>query len=133
MIGLDTNILVRIMTNDDPPQVQAAHQLIQQHCSAEQPGFINHIVLCELLWVLERGYDYPRVQIAAAVERLLRTKGLVMENRDAVWNALRYYRQQGGDFADCLIGEKNRQARCDTTYTFDQRAAKMPKFTLVTI
>ena len=81
MIGLDTNILVRYLVGDDPDQSQAAGQLIGSQCTQEKPGWINRIVVCELVWVLEGAYGYHRGQICEVLERLLRAAELEFDAR----------------------------------------------------
>lgn len=130
MIGLDTNLLVRHLTEDDPEQARLASALIAKSCSLDEPGYINRIVICEVVWVLERAYRYDRVAIASCIETMLRTADLRVENEKAVWTALFRY-QEGYDFADALIGETNAMAGVAETRTFDRRAARLGTFRLV--
>lgn len=122
MIGLDTNVLVRYFAQDDAKQSAKATALIESLTDA-QPGYLSHVVLIELVWVLQRCYDASREMVAETLERLLRTQGLVVQEAEQVWQALRVYRQ-GGDFADCLIARAAMAAGCDEVVTFDKRAAK---------
>lgn len=128
MIGLDTNILVRYLVKDDTVQASKAAQLIETRCTEDTPGFVNRVVLCELVWVLESAYDYPRATVAATLEILLRTAELKVDAADAAWSALTAYRGGGVDFPDALIGRLNRNAGCDATATFDKGAAKLDDF-----
>ena len=130
MIGIDTNLLIRHLTQDDPDQAERASAVIEQVCSVEEPGYINRIVICEIVWVLERAYRYDRTVIAACIETILRTADLRVENEKAVWTALTAY-QQGYDFADVLIGTTNHMAGAGQTYTFDKKAADLPTFKIV--
>ena len=131
MIGLDTNVIVRILTGDDARQQQAALAFLRANCSNEQPGWVNRIVTVEIAWVLERAYKFTHEQIADAVERLLHTAELRFEDHDAIRVALPTYRQ-GADLADALLGEINHEKSCATTITFDRRAAeRLPAFTLL--
>ena len=68
MIGLDTNVLVRFLVQDDPAQSALAAQLVEGRCHPDSPGLINRIVLCELVWVLESCYRYSRFQIVDVLE-----------------------------------------------------------------
>ena len=130
MIGLDTNVLVRHLTQDQPEQARLASTLLAESCSLAEPGYINRVVICEVVWVLERAYRYERAAIAGCIETILRTADLRVENEKAVWSAL--FRYQGGyDFADALIGETNAMAGVDETWTFDKRAARLGAFHLV--
>lgn len=131
MIGLDTNVLVRYLTQDDVEQAALAVGLIEKQCTREQPCFINHIVLCEIVWVLGRAYGYPRDSIANVLERILRTAQFQIEDLPVAWTALRAYRQEKADFADGLIGSLNRQLGCEYTVTLDQRAARLGSFKLL--
>ena len=131
MIGLDTNVLVRYLVQDDLQQAQKASTMIWTRCTLEQPCFINRIVLCELVWVLETAYQYERNTIADVLERILRTQQFVIENVDIAWTAWRTFCQNRADFADCLLGCSNRQYTCETTYTFDRDASRLEDFLLL--
>lgn len=129
MKGLDTNVLVRYFTQDDPVQSVAAERCIQSTCTADQPGLIHAVVLCELVWVLETAYGYSRDQIVNVLDLVLRTRQLQVQDREIMREALTVYRSGKADFADAVIGHGNRTAGCETTYTFDQKAARLPEFT----
>ena len=130
MIGLDTNVLVRHLTQDEPEQAARASSLIERQCSVEEPGYINRVVICEVVWVLERAYRYERRLIASCLEMLLRTADLRIENEKAAWTALARY-QDGYDFADALIAETNAMAGVNVTATFDKKAAALQGFRTV--
>lgn len=129
MKGLDTNVLVRYFTQDDPVQSVAAERCIQSTRTADQPGLIHAVVLCELVWVLETAYGYSRDQIVNVLDLVLRTLQLQVQDREIMREALTVYRSGKADFADAVIGHGNRTAGCETTYTFDQKAARLPEFT----
>ncbi len=123
MIGLDTNILVRYIVQDDAHQASLATDLIERTLDvAERPGFINSIVLCELVWVLETAYAYRRDQIAETLQRLFEVDRLRVQAPAIAWRALDAYRQ-GADFADALLAYDNESAGCAYTASFDKRAA----------
>lgn len=126
MIGIDTNVLVRHLVQDDPDQAAKAERLIDT-CSAEEPGFINRVVLCELVWVLESGYGYAREKIAFALEKILRIRQFAIEDSQEAWLSLNAYRS-GGDFADALIAAVNLRNGCTHTATFDRKAARQAGF-----
>ena len=133
MIGLDTNVLVRLFTGDDAKQRTAAKSFINQNCSAEDPAFINRVVLIETVWVLESVYEYSREQIAAAIDTLLRMVRVLTEDADLVRAALATYRR-GADFADALIAGVNTENGCSRTATFDRTAAKkVPHFVMLDV
>ena len=132
MIGLDTNVLVRYIVRDDPKQTAVATEVIEKRCTAESPGWINLIVVCELTWVLQRVYDHPRGSIAGILETILTSNELKVESADTVWQALRKFRKGTADMADYLIGATNVRHDAGPTFTFDKRAAADPDFHLLT-
>jgi len=128
MIGLDTNILVRYLTQDDPAQSKTAAFEIEKGLAAGQTFFIADIVLCKLVWVLETTYGYDRLDIVPVLENILRTKQFRFENKDLLWQSLADYRSRKGDFADHLIGRAGIQAGCRETLTFDSGLKQNPAF-----
>jgi predicted nucleic-acid-binding protein len=131
MIGLDTHVLVRHLVQDDPRQSRKATQVITKQCRRDDPGFINRVVLCELVWVLESAYGYSKDTIVPVLEKLLRTSQLKIEDVQAAWTAFRMYQKGKADFADCLLGATNRIGGCEWTVTFDQPASKLEGFQLL--
>lgn len=131
MIGLDTNILVRYLTQDDPKQAKKAVELIENYSNKKQSMFINNIVFCELIWVLERGYKYSKHTIALSIKMLLGTQEFSFEQLDSLWIALNKYENDNIDFSDALIGEINKSYKCTHTYSFDTKATKMANFELL--
>ena len=131
MNGLDTNVLVRYVVQDDAVQARKATKCITTACTSNDPCQIDRVVLCELVWVLESGYGYSHDQIAEFMESLLHTRQFEFESRDAALAALRHYRRGKVDFADALIGTANRNTGCKTTFTFDRKAAGLETFTLL--
>jgi len=131
MIGLDTNVLVRYLTQDDPTQSAQANALIEQQLSAVEPGIIGHIVLCEVGWVLSRAYGYTREQVADALAALLTCREFQVEAPDLGILALQDYRQGTADFSDYLLGRAHQRLGARHTVTFDRKAAKAPQFTLL--
>jgi predicted nucleic-acid-binding protein len=123
MIGLDTNVLVRYLVQDDPEQSAAAGSLFDTF-SAEDPGFVSATAVVELVWVLQSCYETSRHDIQAVMEDLLRTRELVIERADLIWQSLRIFTQGNADFADCIIERCGEAAGCDCTITFDEKAAK---------
>jgi predicted nucleic-acid-binding protein len=122
MIGLDTNVVVRYVTQDDRLQSAAATKLIEA-LSVESPGFVAMIAVVELVWVLESCYRAKRNEIARVLETLLRSKELIVERADLIWQAQRRFAASKADFADCLIERCGHAAECEFTATFDQNAA----------
>lgn len=128
MIGLDTNVLVRFLVGDDPAMAERAERAIRERCSAEQPGYINHIVLCELAWVLERAYDYRRADVANVLVALCRATDFRVQDVKIVREAIGMFAEAHADFADLLLGLTNRASGCDATITFDMKAAALDLF-----
>ena len=124
MIGLDTNVLVRYLTQDEPTQAAIANDLIENRLSADAPGFISAIVLVELVWVLEGAYSCDRAAISAILSRILRAKLLRVENAEVTWQAARMFSDGRGDFADCMIERAANANGCSATLTFDKTAMK---------
>ena len=122
MIGLDTNVVVRYLTRDDPTQWSLAVKLIRS-LSPDSPGFISLIVLAEIVWVLEDSYSFTKERIEEVVDVLLRSRELVIERADLVRQALRTFGLSRADFAACLIEGCARIAGCTYTATFDRKAA----------
>lgn len=123
MIGLDTNVLVRYIAQDDSAQSPKAAALIDS-LSAEAPGYITLVSVVELVWVMQSCYGLDRDAITEVLSQLLRTRELVVENAEVVWRAVRSYSGSSADFADCLIERSAAQAGCTEVYTFDRAAAK---------
>ena len=131
MIGLDTNVLVRYVMQDDPRQSQKASRLIES-LTSEAPGFVPLVALIELVWVLTSCYELTREQVAQALDALLRAKEIVLERAEQVSQALRTFGASGADFADCLIERTSAATGCEKTMTFDIAAAKFAGMTLIT-
>jgi len=130
MIGLDTNILVRYLTQDDPVQSAKATELIERRLSEENPGFVSLVAMVETAWVLERSYGLGEEEIAAAIERILQADVLVVESEQEVFTAMIALKRGHGSFADALIGALGVKAGCTRTFTFDQKALRLPGFAL---
>ncbi len=122
MIGLDTNVLVRYLVHDDPGQTAIANELMDSLTPAA-PGFLSTVVVVELIWVLETFYRSSQSEITETLDTLLRSKDLIIERADIVWQALNNFKASGCDFSDCLIERSGHAAGCEQTITFDRRAA----------
>ena len=131
MRGIDTNVLVRYLVQDDATQAKSATTFIEQHCTADDPGFIGHIVFCELAWVLESNYAQSRMQIATIIEELLQVVQMQAQEPEIIWRALNDYKKSNVDFPDHLLARINESSGCDTTFTFDKKAAKQIGFELL--
>ena len=123
MIGLDTNVLVRYVTQDDPVQSPKASELIES-LTTLSPGFVSLVSVVELVWVLQSCYQCAKNDIVVVLETLLRTRELTVEHAEVIWQALRRFTANNADFADCLIERCAHAAGCEYTATFDLSAAK---------
>jgi predicted nucleic-acid-binding protein len=130
MIGLDTNVLVRYMMQDDSRQSPLATRLIES-LSAQSQGFVPLVAVVELVWVLSSAYELGRDQLVEALEGLLRTKELVVEHAEIVWKAVRSFQSANADFADCLIACSAEARGCDRIMSFDRGAVKSGVMTLI--
>jgi predicted nucleic-acid-binding protein len=131
MIGLDTNILIRYLTQDDRVQAAKATEILERRLTPKKTGFVSVVAMVETVWVLDRAYELTAQEIAAAVERLLQVEVLAIENEQEVFTAMIALKQGRGSFADVLIAELGARAGCTRTLTFDQKAARHPGFELV--
>jgi len=128
MLGIDTNVLVRFLVRDDEAQFEKARKLIKREVAAGRRVFVNHLVLMETEWVLRSRYTVPKSQIIEAVSGLLNATNVQFEDEPVIEEALFTWKDSLADFADCLIGAKNRRLGCRTTATFDAKAARLPGF-----
>jgi len=130
MIGLDSNVVVRYLVQDDPVQSRRATEVIERRLSTQNPGFISVVTIAETVWVLDRAYRFSDENIVAAIERTLQTDVLVVEREQEVFAAMTALKEARGSFADALIGGLGARAGCSATLTFDRRAARLPDFEL---
>ena len=128
MTGLDTNILIRYFTQDDAIQSPKATEIIERRLTEENPGFVSLVVMIETVWVLDRAYGLPTDEIAAAVERMLQTDVLIVENEQEVFAAMIALRERRGSFADAMIAALGAKAGCSYTLTFDEKALRISGF-----
>jgi predicted nucleic-acid-binding protein len=124
MIGLDTNVLVRYLTQDDPKQSARATRVLEKEVSESVPGFIGVVVLVETVWVLQRLYSASAEEIRATVADLLSSRSIVVENREVVARALTIAGEISCGFADAIIAAAALTAGCSKTVTFDRGAAR---------
>ena len=132
MIGLDTNVVVRYLTQDDPKQSPIATRFLESTLTTEEPGFISLVVLAEVLWVLVSLYFVDRAGVAEVLTGLLTTEQLRVESAELVWRAKRRYEGSKADFSDALIMECALAAACKRAVTFDKTAASTAGFELLT-
>jgi predicted nucleic-acid-binding protein len=130
MIGLDTNVVVRYLVQDDPVQSRRATEIIEHRLSSRNPGFISVVAIAETVWVLDRAYRFSDEDIVAAIERTLQTDALVVENEQQVFAAMTALKEGRGSFANALVGALGAAAGCSATLTFDRKALRLSDFEL---
>ena len=124
MIGLDTNVLVRYIAQDDAIQSRRATVFIENELSSSAPSFVGLVVLVEVIWVSESCYGATRREITDILRRILSIQQIVVQDVETVWKALRLFESTQADFADCLIERTANAAGCERIVTFDKQAAK---------
>lgn len=130
MTGLDTNVLVRYIMQDDPAQSAKAAALIESLTAAD-PGFIPLVCVVELYWVLTSCYALSDAQVASALDALVCTRQFVVERVDVVVRALRVFQAGQADWPDCLVERSAAHAGCSRTVTFDRGAARHARMVLL--
>ena len=130
MIGLDTNVLVRYLAQDDKDQSKSATSLIEKNVETSY-FYINNIVLVELVWVLQGAYKLNKENTVNIIEKFLHTTQFKVQEQNNVWQALTAYKDGTADFADYLSGQNNLTHRCQYTATFDVKASRSKNFMLL--
>ncbi len=130
MIGLDTNVLVRYITQDDPVQSEKATMVLESLATGSE-GYITVVSLMELVWVLSRCYASSHGEICQVLESLMHTKHIIVQDTEIVWKALRNFKAGKADFPDCLIKQTSFDAGCSSVVTFDVKAARDSGMTLI--
>jgi predicted nucleic-acid-binding protein len=133
MLALDTNILVRLLTNDNPQQAQAIQDALDIELASGRECLVGHIVLCELIWVLDRLYQYTHAQCLYTMESLLGFPGLKFESLPTVLAAFKTWQRDGGDWSDLLIGENMKALGCEAVLTLDKRASRQKTHRLLKV
>lgn len=131
MIGIDTNVLLRLLVRDHEEQARAVERFISTRFSQEDPGYVSRVVIAETAWVLKDVYGYDRQQIAAAIRGVMNVSELQLESADEIDAAVADFEQSSAGFADCLLARTNVAAGCDHTVTFDRKAAKLAGYKLL--
>ena len=128
MLGIDTNVLIRFLVRDDESQFEKARKLIKREIAAGRRVFVSQLVLLETEWVLRSRYKMSKIEIIEVISSLLDATDVQFEDEAAIEAALFIWRDSAADFADCLIGARNKRLGCRATATFDARAAKLAGF-----
>lgn len=131
MMGLDTNILVRYLAQDDAVQSAQATQIVERQLREDGPGFISLVTMVETVWVLDRVYGLSTQEVAAAVERILQADTLVIQNEQEVFTAMIALKTGVGSFSDALIGAIGAWAGCSATLSFDKKAKRLKQFKVI--
>lgn len=124
MIGIDTNVIIRYIVQDDPGQSRIATRVIEENLSPENKGFVSSVVLCEVIWVLKRFYRQPKEQLLLVVKTILETEVFEVEHRDCAWRAYYDFDEGDADFSDYYICQINKSCGAPFTVTFDETAQK---------
>ena len=125
MIGLDTNIIIRYLTQDNEIQSKLATKLIEETISIENPGFITLLTLVEISWVLETCYKQNKTDICNVLNEILVTKQLQVEKKESAFLALKQSKTLNADFSDALIFVISDKEGCEKTLTFDKKAQRV--------
>ena len=131
MIGIDTNILLRLWLNDDPAQNKRIDALLAEHGGTPGSLLVTDVVLAEAVWTLQSAFDQDKVAQLSAVHSLLDETAFAFENRAAVARAVALFKQSSCGFSDCLIAAKHAELGCAFTATFDRRMRKPPGVKMV--
>lgn len=131
MIGLDTNLLVRYLAQNDPVQSSKVTEVMERRLTEENPGFVSIVALVETVWVLEHAYGLTSIEIATVIERLLQAEVLVLQSETEVFAAAAAVKEGRGAFADAIIAELGTAANCSYTLTFDRKTLRLPAFKLL--
>lgn len=131
MIGLDTNALLRLLTDDDAVQAALVRKRLAALDAMPESVLLNNVVLVETLWTLRRAYGFERSELQSLLEQLLSASTFCFENREVVTQATKLFQTSAADFSDCLIAAQNIALGCVATVTFDQAMAGLPQVELL--
>lgn len=131
MIGLDTNALIRLLTQDDVAQAAAVHKRLAALDTVAESVLLNNVVLVETLWTLRKAYRFERATLQDLLEQLLSARTFRFEDRATLAQAAALFASSTADFSDCLIAAQNARLGCDCTVTFDKAMATLPQVELL--
>jgi predicted nucleic-acid-binding protein len=126
MIGIDTNVLLRLWLNDDPAQSKRIDALLATHGGMPGSLLVTDVVLAEAVWALKSAFGQDKSAQLIAVRSLLEETAFAFEDREAVAAALSLFEASSGGFAGCLVVAKHARQGCDFTATFDRGMRKLP-------
>jgi predicted nucleic-acid-binding protein len=125
VIGVDTNVLLRHILQDDAAQGPAASRFFAER-TQHDPAYVSTPVLLELVWTLRHTYRVPAADVAVVLRSLTRSPDVVVQNPAAVRRAVQDADAENADLADAIIAHAAIDAGCDGIVTFDQRAQRLP-------
>jgi predicted nucleic-acid-binding protein len=128
MIGLETNVILRYLLQDDPKQTRLANHIFDRQLIDQNLGFISPVTVLEIVWVLRILFNQNPSQIASHLENILTADSLEVQNEQQVFEAVFALKRDTGEFEDALIGTLNAWAGCSHTLTFDRKAARLARF-----
>jgi predicted nucleic-acid-binding protein len=131
MIALDTNVLVRLLTCDDPQQAEVVRLLVEQHADNNAAFFVSDVALAELAWTLERAYGHSRQALEQVFQALADDASFEFESRELLRTALALFRTTRAGLPDCLIAARAQAAQCDELVTFDKGMRDLPRVRLL--
>ena len=126
MLGIDTNVVVRLIVADDAEQTHRARRLVEQALRRDEAVLVSLLVLLESEWVLRSRYGFNRVAVLGIFRALLEARELSFEDEPALEEALFRWKDSACEFSDCLITAHNRRLGCRATATFDSKAIRLP-------
>lgn len=129
MIAFDTNVLVRLLVEDDAAQFAAALEVLERAAEADEPCHLSDVVLCETAWALASVYRASRAEVLAALSSVASDARYVFDDAEALRQALAAFEAGRADFADHLVGARAASQGARTTYTFDRRLRNREGFT----
>jgi predicted nucleic-acid-binding protein len=131
VIGIDTNILLRLWLSDDPAQNRRIDALLAQHGGTPGSLLVTDVVLAEAVWTLRSAFEQTKPALMIAVRSLIEETAFAFEDRDAVIHATELFERSNCGFSDCLIVAKHARKGCDFTATFDRGMRKLPAVKLL--
>ncbi|MDP2370337.1 PIN domain-containing protein [Rhodoferax sp.] len=127
MIGLHTNALIRLLTQDDAAQAASVRKRLAPLDAVSESVLLNNVVLVETLWTLRRIYGFERAALQDLMEHLLSARTFCFEDRATVTQAVALFASTAADFSDCLIATQNARLGCECTVTFDKGMSSLPQ------
>ncbi|MGH7490490.1 MAG: PIN domain-containing protein [bacterium] len=121
-------MLLRLLVADDAAQTRRARRAVEASLARGEPVLVSLLVIIEAEWVLQSRYELDKAETLALLNRLLEARELTFEDEPAIEEALFQWKASTACFTDCLIAAHNRRMGCETTATFDAKAARLPGF-----